>query len=239
MSAKFTIKNHISQKAKRVSSMMKGKFGLNLTDLDNALKGDKQALKAIGEAARQGKQIQELMPLLEDAYLNLIRGTETYNKGVSNILKQGASSAINIDKAVGQASLANVKYNNQRKEIKADYIATGKAEHLRHQYAVNYIQLKSYIDSYMSTVDGDAKLLEQTYRPEIRQIEEDKRYELNAAKHLLQNGSEARLDLLPARDYIPDSSAPATPKTQQSRGMMESLEKIVQALGFSTPKSLS
>lgn len=239
MSAKFTIKNHVSKKAKRVSGMIKGKFGLNLTDLDNALKGDKQALKAIGEAARQGKQIQELMPLLEDAYINLIRGTETYNKGVSNILKQGASSAINIDKAVGQATLANVKYNNQRKEIKADYIAAGKAEHLRHQYAVNYIQLKSYIDSYMSTVDGDTRLLEQTNRPEIRQIEEDKRYELNAAKHLLQNGSEARLDLLPARDYIPESSAPNTPKTQQSRGVMESLGKIVQALGFSMPKFLS
>lgn len=232
MSNKFKIKNHVGVKAKRVSGMLKGKFGLDLSDLDRALQGDKQALEAIGEAARQGKQIQELMPLLEEAYANLIRGTESYNKGVANIIKQGASSAINIDKATSQASLANTKYGNQRKELKAEYIAAAKTELQRHDYAINYIQLKSYIDLYMSGVESDARLIEQTNRPEIRQIEEDKRFEVNAAKHLLQNGSEARLDLLPSRDYIPSNSTQNTPRTQQSRGVVESLGRIVKALGF-------
>lgn len=232
MSSKFKIKNHVSAKAKRVSGMLKGKFGLDLGDLDKALQGDKQALEAIGEAARQGKQIQELMPLLEEAYSNLIKGTETYNKGVANILKQGASSAINIDKATSQASLANTKYGNQRKELKAEYIGAARAELQRHNYAINYIQLKSYIDLYMSGVDGDARLIEQTNRPEIRQIEEDKHFELNAAKHLIQNGSDARLDLLPAREYVPSDSSPNTPRVEQSKGIMQSLGKIVSALGF-------
>jgi hypothetical protein len=232
MDAKFKIKNHVSKKAKRISGMLKGKFGLDLSDLDRALQGDKRALEAIGEAARQGKQIQELMPLLEEAYGNLIKGTETYNKGVSNILKQGANSAINIDKATGQASLANTKYGNQRKEIKAEYIGAARAELQRHNYAINYTQLKSYIDFYMAGVDGDARLIEQTNRPELRQIEEDKRFEMNTAKHLLQNGSEARLDLLPAREYIPSDSSPNTPKVEQAKGIMQSLGRIVSALGF-------
>ena len=229
---KFKVKNHVAVKAKRISGMLKGKFGLDLSTLDKALQGDRQALQTIGEAARQGKQIQELMPLLEEAYINLIRGTETYNKGVSNILKQGASSAINIDKATSQASLANTKYNNQRKETKAEYIAAAKSELQRHQYAINYAQLKSYIDLYMTGVDGDARLLEQTNRPELRQIEEDKRFELNAAKHLLQNGSEARLDLLPSREYVPSDVSENTPRVQESRNLMQSLRGIVSALGF-------
>lgn len=233
--SKFQIKNHVAGKAKRVSGMLKGKFGLDLKTLDSALSGDKEALKTIGEAARQGQQIQELMPLLEEAYLTLIRGTETYNKGVSNILKQGANSAINIDKATGQASLVNTKYGNQRKEIKAEYIAQARAELQRHQYAINYVQLKSYIDLYMTGVDGDARLLEQTNRPEIRQIEEDKRFELNAAKHLLQNGENERLDLLPRRSYLVDEkylNTEGTPRIERSKGVMGSLKRIANALGF-------
>ncbi len=232
MSSKFQIKNHVSGKAKRISGMLKNKFGLDLKTLDSALQGDKQALKTIGEAARQGQQIQELMPLLEDAYLTLIKGTETYNKGVANILKQGASAAINIDKATGQASLANTKYGNQRKEIKAEYIAQARAELQRHQYAINYVQLKSYIDLYMTGVDGDARLLEQTNRPEVRQIEENKRFELNAAKHLLQNGENERLDLLPRREYLASDTSGNTPRVQRSKGVMQSLGRIVSALGF-------
>jgi hypothetical protein len=232
MSKKFTIKNHVGLKAKRISGMLKGKFGLDLGILDKALQGDKDALKTIGEAARQGQQIQELMPLLEEAYVNLIRGTEIYNKGISNILKQGASSAINIDKATSQSALANQKYGNQRKEVKAEFIAAAKSELQRHQYAINYAQLKSYIDLYMAGVDGDAKLLEQTNRPQIKQLEEDKRFELAAAKHLLQNGENQRLDLLPSREYIPSNSAPNTPRVEASRGVMQSLGRIISALGF-------
>lgn len=228
----FTIKNHVEVKAKRISGMLKGKFGLDLSTLDKALQGDREALKTIGEAARQGQQIQELMPLLTEAYGHLIKGTEEYNKGVSTILKQGASAAINIDKATSQASLANQKYGNQRKELKAEYIAAAKSELQRHNYAINYAQLKSYIDLYMSGVDGDSRLLEQTNRPEIRQIEEDKRFEMNAAKALLSNGENARLDLLPQREYVPRDSSQNSPRVEQSRGIMQSLGKIASALGF-------
>lgn len=232
MSTKFKIKNHVGVKAKRLSRMMKGKFGIDLSDLDKALQGDREALKLIGEAARQGQQIQELMPMLTEAYGHLIKGTEEYNKGVAAILKQSASSAINIDKATSQASLANSKYENQRKELKAEYIAAAKAELQRHNYAINYAQLKSYIDLYMTGVDGDARLIEQTNRPEIRQIEENNRLEMSAAKALLGNGENTRLDLLPNRQYVPSDSSPETPRIKQSKGIMESLGRIVSALGF-------
>lgn len=228
----FKIKNHVGVKAKRLSGMLKGKFGLDLSTLDKALQGDREALKTIGEAARQGQQIQELMPLLTEAYGHLIKGTEEYNKGISAILKQGGSSAINIDKATSQASLANSKYGNQRKELKAEYIAAAKSELQRHSYAINYAQLKSYIDLYMSGVDGDARLIEQTNRPEIRQIEEDKRFEMSAAKALLSNGENARLDLLPNREYVPSDSSGDSPRVGESKGVMQSLKRFASALGF-------
>lgn len=228
----FQIKNHITPNAKRISGILKDKFGLDLSDLDKALQGDKQALKAIGEAGRQGQRMQELMPLLNEAYNHLIKGTEEYNKGVSGILKQGASSAIAIDKAGIQTALANQKYGNQRKESAAELIAGREAEKIRHDYATNYIQLKAYIDQYMAKVDGDGRILDQTNRPQIRQIQEDTRFELNAAKALLSEGENARIDLIPRREYVPSDSSPQSPRVEQSKGIMASLGKIVSALGF-------
>lgn len=228
----FKIKNHVAPNAKRISGILKDKYGLDLSDLDKALQGDKQALKMIGEAGRQGRQIQELMPLLSEAYGHLIKGTEEYNKGVSNILKQGASSAIAIDKAGIQAALANQKYGNQRKESAAELLAGREAEKTRHEYAINYIQLKAYIDQYITKVDSDGRILDQTNRPQIRQIQEDTKFELNAAKALLSEGENARLDLLPRREYVPSDSSLDSPRVEQSRGIMQSLGRIVSALGF-------
>lgn len=228
----FKIKNHITPNAKRISGILKDKFGLDLSDLDKALQGDEQALKNIGEAGRQGQRTQELMPLISEAYSHLIKGTEEYNKGVSGILKQGASSAIAIDKAGIQVALANQKYGNQRKESAAELLAGREAEKTRHDHAINYIQLKAYIDQYMTTVDGDGRILDQTNRPQLRQIQEDTKFELNAAKALLSEGENARIDLIPRREYVPSDSSAQSPRVEQSRGIMQSLGRIVSALGF-------
>ena len=229
--SKFPIKNHVSKKGKRISQVLKGKFGFGLDTLDKALQGDQAALQSIGEAARQGRQVQELMPLLTEAYTTLIKGTEEYNKGIATILKQGATSAINIDKAASQTMLANQKYVNQRKELAAEFGNAKEAEKVRHQYAINYIQLKAYIDTYLTKVDNDAKLIDQSNRPEVKQLEENNRYELAAAKHLIQHGNNARLDLLPQREYLPIDGGQSTRKP--SRGVMESVGRILSAFGLS------
>jgi hypothetical protein len=223
---KFKTKNHVTPHAKRISGILKGEYGFGLELLDKALQGDKSALQTIGEAARQGQQIQELMPLLTEAYLANIKGTEDYNKGISAILKQGASSAISIDKAVAGASLANTKYIHQRKEGKLDYVIANSTEKERHNYALNYVRLKAYIDQYITKVDNDAKLTDQVNRPEFKQIDEDARYQLNSAKHLLQYGDNAQPELIPYREY-------ATVTEGEKRfSFKEKLGQLASSLGF-------
>lgn len=223
---KFQIKNHVTKKAKRISNLLQGKYGFDLTTLDQALQGDQNALKSIGEAARQGGQILELMPLLEEAYSTIIKGTEQYNKSVSNILKQGASSAINIDKSVSQAMLANSKYGHQRSELAAEFAVARNTENTRHQYAINYIQLKAYIDQHLTGVDNSTKLIEQANRPELKQLEEDTRYQMTAAKHLLQYGENEQLELLPKREY-----AIASQNTPEGRKTTSFKEKLQSSFG--------
>lgn len=223
----FTMKNHVTKRAKRITGILKGKYGLGLDTLNKALQGDQNALKIIGEAGRQGQLNQELMPMLEEAYLNLIKGTEVYNKSISNILKQGASSAIAIDKSVSQAMLANQKYGNQRKELAAEFATAKTSEIIRHQYAINYIQLKAYIDQYMMKVDGNAKLLDQSNRPELKQIDEDVRYTSAVAKHLLTHGDNAQIDLIPRREYATVSETNGDGK----KNVMTFKEKLTQGFG--------
>jgi hypothetical protein len=222
----FKTKNHVTPNAKRITGLLKGKYGFGLELLEKALQGDQTALKTIGEAARQGQQIQELMPLLTDAYLANIKGTEEYNKGISAILKQGASSAISIDKATAQASLANTKYVNQRKEGKLDYMVAKATETTRHDYALNYVRLKAYIDQYLTKVDNESKLIDQANRPELKQIDEEARYNMAAAKHLLQHGENANLELIPHREY-------ATVAEGEKRfSFKEKLGQLASSLGF-------
>jgi hypothetical protein len=210
--------------------LLKGKFGLDLSDINKALQGDQATLKMIGEAGRQGQLTQELMPILEEAYINLIKGTEAYNKSVANITKQGANSAIAIDRSVSQAMLASQKYGNQRKELAAEFSIARTAETTRHQYAINYIQLKAYIEQYLMKVDGNAKLVDQANRPEVKQMAEDSRYELAAAKHLLENGDNARLDLLPRREYA--TVQEGNNVTTFKENIQQKFGGLLSALGF-------
>lgn len=227
----FTLKNHVDRKGtKRITGLLKGKFGLDLTDLNKALQGDQATLKMIGEAGRQGQLTQELMPLLEEAYINVIKGTEVYNKGVSNIVKQGANSAIAIDRSVSQVMLASQKYGNQRQELAAEFSTARTAETTRHQYAINYIQLKAYIEQHLMKVDGNAKLVDQANRPEVKQMAEDSRYELAAAKHLIENGDNARLDLLPQRQYVTVSEGNQSSSFKTS--LQQKFSGFLSALGF-------
>jgi len=220
------IKNHVAPKAKRLANILPAKFGFGLDVLDKALQGDQTALKTIGEAGRQGHQIIELMPLLTEAYLATMKGTEEYNKGVAAILKQGASSGLAIDKAVSQVMLTNTKYGNQQKEGGQEYLAAKTAEAKRHQYTLNYIALKAYIEQYITQVDNNSKLADQANRPELKQIDEEARYQTTVAKHLLQHGDNAKVELLPHREY-------ATVTEGEKRfSFREKLGQIASSLGF-------
>lgn len=220
---RFTLKNHISAKVPTLNKVLESKFGFSISDLDSALQGDQKRLKQIGEAARQGRIAAEFMPLLEQACSQIIEGTAAYNVGASKILAKSAKAAVQIDKASAQAILANHKYVNENDELKLDAKNQWTAEAARHQYQIDYIGLKSYIDLYMSGVDSNARLLEQNNRPKIRQVAEDERYETLVAKELLANGGNSRVDLINRREYAP---------SQRESGFVRTIRQIKCALGF-------
>ena len=221
----FKLKNHVSSKVPTLNKVLESKFGFSINDLESALKGDTKKLQSIGEAARQGRITAEFMPLLEEACGQIIEGTAAYNVGTSKILAKGAKAGIQIDKAVAQALLANQKYLHDKEELRLESRNQWNAEQVRHQYQIDYIGLKSYIDLCLSSVDSNARLLDQNNRPIIKQVGEDERYETLVAKELLSNGDAARPDLITRREYV-------TSQPKKESGFGRTIRQIKGALGF-------
>lgn len=223
--SKPLLKNHVAKRGARLGQVLKTKFGFGLDDFRKALAGDQALIQRIGEASKQGRHAQEFAPLLEEAYLNIIRGTEVQNKSEANILKQAGSSGIAIDKAISQTLLASQKYKNQRSELAAEFAGAKAGEAQRHQYAINYLQLKSYIDLYIGGIDGQTRLIEQSNRPEFKQLDENQRYETAVSKHFLQHGDAAQPNLIPQKQYslAGGGDKPGTSLGQKAKSFLTAL----------------
>ncbi|MBD2249460.1 hypothetical protein [Nostoc sp. FACHB-888] len=139
------LKNHVTPKARRINQVLKTKFGVSLDDFTNAMMGDVTSAQKIGELARQGRLSAEFAPKLAEAYHQIINGTTAQNKAISEVLVNAGKSAIEIDKAVMNATLANAQYAHKRSELAAEFVNARNTENQRHNYQMNYTQIKGYM----------------------------------------------------------------------------------------------
>jgi hypothetical protein len=211
------LRNHILPKGKLLTQVLGKKFGVSLADFDRAMGGDIQAAQKIGELARQGRLSQELAPKLAQAYLEIINGSEAYNKATADILLQAGKSAIAIDKAGSQVMLGQQKYIHSRQELAQEFVLGKNAENTRHKYQVNYTQIKGYVDAHLVGVDQQTAILEQSNRPEIKQIAADEAYQTKTMNEALSKGENARYDLIPEKNYV---------------GIRGKFQEFLGALGF-------
>ena len=211
------LKNHILPKGKLLSQTLDRKFGVSLADFDRAIGGDIAAAQKIGELARQGRLSQELAPKLAQAYIEIINGSEAYNKATADILLQAGKSAIAIDKAGSQVMLGQQKYIHSRQELAQEFVLGKNAENSRHKYQVNYTQIKGYVDAHLVGVDQQTAILEQSNRPEIKQIAADEAYQTKTMNEALSKGGNARYDLIPEKNYV---------------GIRGKFQEFLGALGF-------
>lgn len=220
---KFTLKNHVTPKARKINRVLKTKFGVSLDDFTNAMMGDVVSAQKIGELARQGRLSAEFAPKLAQAYQEIINGSTAYNKAISEVLVNAAKSAIEIDKAVMNATLANAQYGHKRSELAAEFVNARNTENQRHNYQMNYTQIKGYIDAYLVGVDNQANLIDQSNRPEVKQISANEAYQTKIMGEALNRGDDARFDLITQKNY----------RTSTVRGVLaEKFAAIKSALGF-------
>ena len=196
------LKNHILPKGKVLSQSLDRKFGVTLADFDRAINGDIQAAQKIGELARQGRLSSDLAPKLAQAYLEIINGSEAYNKATADILLQAGKSAIAIDKAGSQVMLGQQKFIHSRQELAQEFVVGKNSENVRHKYQMNYTQIRGYVDAHLTEVDRQTAILEQSNRPEIKQVAANEQYQTKTMNEALNKGETARYDLIPEKNYL-------------------------------------
>lgn len=211
------IKNHISTRGKTLNNQLVNKFGISLNDFEKACTGDISSIQRIGELSRQARFMSEYAPKLKDAYIEIIQGTTTYNLALADILKAAGSASLQIDKAAASTTLADQKFVHGRVELAKQFLMDKKTENDRHQYQLNISQIKGYMDAFIVDVDRQSAILEQSNRPEAKQVAEDKAYKSKLINEYLGEGDKARPDLIPNRNY---------------RGIRGKFEQIKSALGF-------
>lgn len=196
------IKNHVTPKGKVLNSQLSAKFGITLGDFEAACMGSLSHIQKIGELNRQAGFMKEYAPKLKDAYLQIIEGSTTYNLALADILKAAGSASLQIDKAANSTALADRKYVHGKIEIGRQYLADKQAENSRHEYQLNYQQIKGYMDAFLVGVDRQSAVLEQSNRAEIKQVEADRQYQGKVINEYLDNGNDARVDLIPQKNYL-------------------------------------
>ena len=141
------------------------------------------------------------MPLIRDNLKNYIEGITSYNTALADVYKSGAKGAIAIDKAASEVTLENTRYINQIEEYKTKLFAQLKSEGQRHDDVMDTIELQAWIDTQMATVNAKANLESISNKPFLAQMKADQDYEDKKAKHLLENGSDSDLSLIPKKHY--------------------------------------
>lgn len=201
MKASKHIRDHISTYGKQISKATNLHFGINNALIIKAVNGDDKALKQIGDMGKLGEKLATSMPLIRENLKAYIEGTTEYNTALADIYKSGSKSAIAIDKAGGELALENTRYNNLIEEYKTSLFAQLEAEDQRHDDALDVIELQAWIDTQMATVNTKASLESISNKPLLAQMKADADYEDKKIKHLLENGSDSDLSLIPQKHY--------------------------------------
>lgn len=196
------LKNHLTNRGKRIQKAMDRDFGISTEFLIKCCQGDRESIQALGQMGKEGALVSKLMPKIKQAALNTIQGTENLNVGMAEIIQQAATSSLAIGKASSDLVLSNQSYVNQRNEVARAHQYSKQKEALRHRQTIDVMKLDAWIDKHMMTVDGNARLLQSTNRPQLRQMDADLAYEAKVAEHLLKYGDDSEVQLLPQKNYV-------------------------------------
>jgi hypothetical protein len=66
--------------------------------------------------------------------------------------------------------LGQQKYVHSRQELAQEFVIGKNSENSRHAYQMNFTQIKGYVDAHLTEVDRQTAILEQSNRPEIKQV---------------------------------------------------------------------
>jgi hypothetical protein len=195
------VKDYVSTYGKDIAKATQKKFGITKSLIVKAAMGDEESLRQIGDMGKTGERLQMAMPIIRENLKDYIEGTKEYNIALADIYRTGGKAASAIDKVASDVTLDNTRYVNQIEEYKQQLFANLEKESQRHSDAIDIIELQAWIDSQMVEVDMQAKFETISNKPLLAQMKADDEYEDKKIQHILENGSESDLRLIPRKQF--------------------------------------
>ena len=195
------IRDRVSTYAPDLSKATRKEFGISKALIVKAIEGDERALKQIGDMGKTGDRVLAVMPKIRQDLVDYVNGITEYNQSVTDILKAGGKGSAAINKAGSDLTLENTRYNNLIEEYKEQLFANLEAEGEKHTDSMDLIKLKAWIDSHMRDVTSNARFEATSNKPYVAQMQADRDYEKEKVLHLLENGSDSDLELIPRKHF--------------------------------------
>lgn len=224
----MAIKDHVGKHGQTLERQLNANYGdlLGLlkqaTDIKNPTQ-QLQACKKLGQINLEAQAYNDVAPQLKAAILNQIQATTQFNIDKAEILKAAGKGSTSIEKAASSVYLANTDYKNHRTENALDFHQARVIELQRHQLEMSYIRLQGMIRQSLATVDSQAKFINASNQPAIRQIQENANYQKTAMNHLLGNGERSNLELIHRKDYQQVNNKP---------GIVSVISNVAQKFGL-------
>lgn len=195
------IKNHVVSRTRGIQKKLKPTFGLSVNLLIRALQNDPDAQKQLADMGKEGALISEFAPEVKVRALEAIKGTEDLNTTLNAVMQAAGKSAITIDKAIHDGELANDDFllADELEDIR--YTKAKKLQEIKGKKEKNYVIMKAWVDRHTAKTDADYRLLQQELSTEIKQSSIDEKYDIDMGHYYLDEGSDAREDLKPKKQY--------------------------------------
>lgn len=222
---KFQILNHINP-GKELGDMMTKRLGFNLGNVHDALLGNEEQIKALGQAAEKGRLINDNAEKIQSALSDMIAGTATLAQVKSQVLKEAGKAGAIINKSLVVANNAQRDYVHSRDELALQYEQDNQHALTGHQQRMQRLRNQHSVRMYVGEVDNTHQLRETASSLYLKQLQENRRYRTQVNDHYLQNGSESRVDLVNRREYVHEQMDQAT------EGFGAKVKKLLSFVGL-------
>jgi hypothetical protein len=202
------IKDFVSKRSGNIVGRLQRDLGLSLEVLDSQLQGNPEALKELGETARQADLINHFLPQVKEQWKSIITAQRDYNQAIGELISEGQKYGLTVTKAEAQAVLNETKYNHGISEIEAESIAQQLFENRRHENQMGFISMRAEIDNEFQEVEHQDRLKQQMVRPALKQMQEDTDYQYELGDHYLLHGEKSQPILINRKNYLGASQNP-------------------------------
>ena len=201
MAKKKYIKNHVVPRTRAIQKKLKPTFGLSVNLLVRALHNEPDALKKLADMGKEGAIISEFAPEVKQRALEAIKGTEDLNTTLNAVMQAAGKSTIAINKALHDSELSNDSFVSEAELEDIRFSKAKKLGEIKAQKNKSYVLMKAWVDRHTTKVDADYRLLQQELSTEVKQNSIDEKHEIDMGHYYLQEGSDAREDLKPKKQY--------------------------------------